>query len=185
MSHTLQIDVKDGVNDNRFIHVSDLSSYDDMLEKKHRILQVLPPFTDEYIKLPFPEHQQSAYSTVHLGLTPCDAGDMPDGLYIFHFSISPNDKVCLQHYHFRTAVLMNSVLSKMLDVSIECRLAVDQCGNAEISKFQNMLLHVWMLLKGAEAAGSHPLRTEHAKDLYDQAQRAFNRLYNLDNCKVC
>jgi len=186
MGHKLSLDIRDSINDNRFIQVSDYSIYDEVLGVNRKIFQVLPPYTDQYIKIPFLESGTKALSTTDLELTTgIDIGDLPDGLYKFHYSIAPNDKVFIAINHFRTARLMNEVIGKMMLISVECTASVDQCGNIEINKYQNMLLHIWLLLTGAQAVGRNEYAIAQARNLYDQANKAFNVLYNIDNCKIC
>lgn len=185
MAHKLAIEVQDGTNDNRYLTVSDFSVYDEILPIKRRKLQVLPPFSDEYVELAFAEFQINAFTTDSLKLTCGVIDDIPDGQYVFHYSIAPNDLVFVYNYHFRVARLRNAVLSKMMLVSVECNAAIDECGNIEINKYQNMLLHIWMLLNGAQAAGKNSLTSEAAKELYAQANKAFDKLYKIDNCKMC
>lgn len=183
MAHKLSLNISDGVTDDKFILVNDLSVYDQVIGINNRVLQVLPPFSDAYVILPFPESSHIAFSSIDLQYNERENVTLPDGLYKFHFSVAPNSQVYSRVFYYRTAVLMNKVYGKMLAACTERDTYVDECGNISLTKYQNSLLHIWMTLKGIQA-----MNTEFAADqadiLYKQVSRLFDRVSDryFKNC---
>lgn len=77
---------------------------------------------------------------------------------------------------------MNQVLGKMISLSSDDCNKIDNNGNLELTKTQNSLLHIWMMLKGVQAIAIDEFTITHAEDLYKQAVRNFNKLNNPLNC---
>jgi hypothetical protein len=184
MAHKLGLQIDDSHVDTRHLYLFDISSYDAMLPVKYRLTQVRPPFTDKYIELELPQNGYKAFTTKDLHLSG-DECDIPDGYYHFHYSTAPNDKVFITRGHYQVALLMSLVLSKMVTVSVECDTYIDVCGNISVTKQENMLLHIWMLLQGVQALGKNEMTAHKADELYIQAQRCYQRLYQNDTCKEC
>lgn len=183
MGHKLNISVEDSTVNNKYIYVEDLSEWDEVLDIRYRRLQVHPPYLDNYIIVPFPNDKKLALSSVSMDLSKT-LEDLPDGLYKIHYSVSPNDKVFIEYGHYRVAKLMNRVLSKMASLDFDCDNGIDQCGNVELDKQADTLLHIWMLLKGAQAVGKDCYKAEKAKDLYKQASREYDKLFD-ETCVGC
>lgn len=183
MGHKLYIDVQDGANDNKYIMVKDLSAWDDVLAIKDRILQVLPPYLDKYIKVPFPQNTEIGMNSINLGLS-TTVDDLPDGPYKIHYSVAPNTMVYIEYVHYRIAVLMNKVLGKMALLSVEPDISLDSCGNIEMNKQETALTYIWMLLQGAQSVGRCSHDIPEADELYKQAMRCYDRLFDI-NCVHC
>lgn len=182
MAHILSIAVRDSVYDNKYIYVEDFSQWDEMLEIKYRRLQVLAPYADEYIIVPFPMNQSMALTSINMNLSK-SLQDLPDGFYNIHYSVSPNDRVFCELGYYRVARLMNNVLTKMSSI-YQASDSIDNCGNIEVDKQEILLMHVWASLKGAQAVGKDPNASKKADDLYKIAQRQYDKLFDV-NCKNC
>lgn len=182
MSHKLIIDLKDSTVNNKYLYVQDLSVWDEVLDVKHRIFQVMPPFGDQYVKMLLPSNGELAITSVQLGLSKT-IEDLPDGFYNIHYSVSPNDKVFVSLGHYRIAKLMNKVLAKMALID-EVDNSIDQCGNVTLDKEQNTLLHIWMLLKGSQRVSREPSAASKADELYRQAMREYDKLFD-ETCINC
>jgi len=183
MAHKLLISVKDSVVNNKYIYVEDLSEWDEMLEIKYRRLQVLPPYMDQYVIVNFPQDQSLALTSKNLQLSK-GLDDLPDGYYAIHYSVSPNDKVFVDYGHYRVAVLMNAVLSKMAILDANCCNSLDDCGNVELTNQQNTLLHIWMMLMGLQGIAIDSCNTTEADRIYKQAMKEYDRLFN-STCIGC
>jgi len=184
MAHKLLIDIQDSTNDNKYIHVRDYSIWDPVLEVRDRLFQVLPPYADQYYKIPVSENSLISVSSTMLGL-PAEQ-DIPDGAYLYHYSVSPNNQVFISSCHYRVAVMMNKVLNKMGVASLNNSPSIDDCGNIEIEKDQTVLLHIWMLLNSAASAGKYSHLKARADELYTLALREFSKLYEVDSpCTTC
>lgn len=183
MSHKLIISVKDSVVDNNYIYVEDFSEWDSMLEIKYRRLQVLPPYMDKYVIVPFPLNQSLALTSKNLLLSKTVEG-LPDGFYNIHYSVSPNDTVFVERGHYRVAMLMNKVLGKMLVIVPESCNSLDDCGNVELTKEQNTLLHIWMMLKSIQGVAIDSVNQTEAEKIYKQATLEYDRLFN-ESCIGC
>ena len=181
--HRLLLDIKDSTVNNKYLYVQDLSEWDSMLPIRHKRLQILPPYMDSYLIVPIPENgPQFALTSRSLNLS-TSLDDLPDGLYRVHYSVSPNDRVYHEFGHYRIAKLMNSVLGKMAGITY-ADTDIDQCGNIKLSKHENTLIHIWMLLKGAQQTGYDLNACAKADELYKQAMREYDKLFEL-NCGNC
>lgn len=183
MAHRLQLDIRDSTYNNRFILVSDLSIWDEVLQIKYRKLQVHPPYADEFIDVMFPQNQVLALNSNTLRLS-VEPADLPDGPYRIHYSVSPNHKVYIDTVHYRTSNLMNAVYGKMADFSTDPDKGIDSCGNIIAGKMETSLLHIQALLKGAQAIGRQGLDAAKSKKLYEQAMRIYDKLFG-EKCKGC
>jgi hypothetical protein len=184
MAHYIKLDIQDSKYDDYIMYVYDLSTWDPNLQITDRILQVMPPHYDKFIKVHFPMNQAMALNSIHLQLSTKPA-ILPDGPYRFHYSVSPNDKVFEDRNYYRVAGIMNQVLGKMALASLDVADTLDECGHVTLEKEQNTLLHIWMILKGAQSVGRESHQVVKADKLYNQAVREFNRLYDLNSCVNC
>lgn len=184
MAHKLLIDIQDSANDNKYIHVRDYSIWDPVLTVRDRIFQVLPPYGDQYWRIPIPENGLMSISSTMLGLA--EDQDIPDGAYNYHYSVSPNNEVFIAACHYRVAILMNKVYGKMGVSSLGNSPSIDDCGNVEIDKEQTVLLHIWSLLNSAASAGKYTHLKARADELYSLAVREYNKLYeSAGPCTAC
>ena len=183
MSHKLLISVKDSVVNNNYIYVEDLSQWDPVLEIKYRRFQVLPPYSDKYVIIPFPQNQSLALTSVNMLLSKT-LDSIPDGFYQLHYSVSPNDKVFIEYGHYRVAMLMNNVLSKMAGLGTTFDNTIDDCGNVDLTKQQNTLLHIWMMLRGLQGIAVDSNSAADADRIYKQAMLEYDKLFN-ESCIGC
>lgn len=183
MAHILYLQVEDSMYNNEMILVKDLSAWDPNLEILERLFQVLPPYGEKYIIVPLPMNQITPLTSKNLDLSK-KKENLPDGLYKMHYSVSPNNRIFLDFSHFRVANLMNKILGKMASVGVDDLSMMDACGNVELNKQENTLIHAWMLLRGAQAVGIDSYNGPKAQALYNQSLRIYDRLFGA-NCINC
>lgn len=182
MAHKLILEVKDSTVNNKFLYVEDLSIWDEMLPVSYRTFQVLPPFGGSYITVPFPTNGNLAITSLQLGLS-TGLEDLPDGMYRLHYSVAPNSKVFLEIGHYRVAKLMNMVLARMSEIETTPE-SIDDCGNVTITKLEDSLLHIWMLLTGAQRISRDIMMSSKADELYKKAMREYDKLF-VETCNGC
>lgn len=171
MQHKPRIHVFDNPSDPNIIVVSDLSIYEPSLPIINRLLEVHIPGATDIRLVPFPKGKVSTYDSVIFDLFGPDCQSaLPDGAYTFRFSIAPNDSLYCKVHHFRTATLVNKILSLNAKVVVECSDGIDDCGNVILTKKQNILLHAWSLAAAAEVSGRDPLLIDWAYTMYRNAE---------------
>jgi hypothetical protein len=181
MAHKLFIDVQDSILNDHTLSVLDLTKYDPIMTVKDRLLQVLIPGDDIYTSLVFPQSDISIYTSVSLGISKA-VEPIPDGLYIFHFSLAPSKVMNVSFNHFRTSILQQKLLNKMIGLPVSCHSEVDSHGNSVDKKTKDELINIWFLLKAAQVAGRNTLTLEKANSLYASAERSFERLFKTKSC---
>lgn len=122
-----------------------------------------------------------------LALTACDMGlqtkgcneelcDLPDGIYIIRYSVSPNDVVYVEYNHLR----ITSALNKYRDVLCCIDLNKDKLGYEHV-KLMSMLADFRTYLDGAKAMVENCHRPKEGMDMYSHALEILDKI----NCNYC
>lgn len=180
--HVLSLEAPDTLN-GCILRIQDTSVYNSQISAICPLLQVTLPgfnipvrFTDELITIGF-----------SLNLTACDLklqtvncgtkyNDLPDGIYILRYSVSPNDIVYVEYNHLRITCALNRI------EDIYCSLDLAACDPPE--KVKNKLQQVRLIQQYLKAAKSevetchHPSR---GMELYRYAMKLIDKM----NCKPC
>lgn len=183
--HTLSLEAPDTLN-KCILRIIDTSIYNPQVTVKCPLLQVtLPGFTRP---VQFTEAQiQPGFM---LNLTACDLelqvancgtsyADLPDGLYIIKYSVSPNEIVYVEYNHLRITCALNRIQE------IYCSLDLGACDPPEkIKSILNQVEMAEQYLKAAKAYVEFCHQPSKGMDLYRYAQRLLNKI-DCSSCKSC
>jgi hypothetical protein len=180
--HVLSLEVPDTMNKS-ILRIMDTSIYAENLDVTCPLLQVtLPGFTT-------PENFESPQITegFALNLTACDLSiqntecgtrywDLPDGIYIIKYSVSPNDLVYVEYNHLRITQALwkyNNLLCEMDYPSCEPSAAMkDKLNTLRLAK---------TYLDAAKAKVEYCHQPDRGMLLYNYALKILNKL----DCKNC
>lgn len=178
--HRLSLETPDTLNC-CILRVQDSSSYDEDLSITcPRLLITIPGFSDPY----YVEDIASGFS---LNLTACDLGiqsescgtefnDLPDGVYILKYSVSPHDKVYVEYNHMRTTKALNKLRK------VYCSLDLENCESTpERKRKLDAARMIADLLFGAKAYVEDCREVNKGKALYCLAMEMLDKL-NCTNC---
>lgn len=123
----------------------------------------------------------------HITLTACDLqlqtvdcgsqyADLPDGIYIIKYSVSPNDQVYVEYNHMRISQAMNKYYKILCDVD------VNACDAPAKIKERLAELHlIKMYLDAAVSKVEFCQEPQKGMSLYNYALRLLNKM-NCTNC---
>lgn len=180
--HILSLEVPDTLNSS-ILTIIDTSVYSDLNSVVCPYLQVTPPGYSQPINFEAPEIAPGF--TVHL--TACDLGmqtvqcgttfyDIPDGIYIIRYSVSPNEIVYVEYNHLRITKALNLVQK------IYCDLDLGTCDPpVAIKQKLEKLTLIEQYLKAAKAKVEYCHEPNKGMELYRYAMKLLDKL----NCKNC
>ena len=155
------------------------------------VYSTLIPVTCPTLNVTVPGFNYSTQLTIVPGantiLTACDLqlqtqncnvtlSDLPDGIYVIKYSVSPNDQVFVEYNHLR--------ISKALNIynNILCKLDLAACEpSASIQKKLEILKTAKMYLDAAKAKVEFCHEPNHGMSLYNYALKIMKKL----DCKNC
>ncbi len=183
--HSLSLEAPDTLN-KCILRVVDTSVYNSQVTVKCPLLEITPPgflrpvqFTEADISIGF-----------NLNLTACDLGlqntscgtefyDLPDGIYIIKYSVSPNEYVYVEYNHLR----ITCALRKIQD--IYCELNLGACDPpASVKTTLNEVRMIEQYLKAAKAMVEFCLEPTKGMDLYRYAVKLLDKL-KCTSCSSC
>lgn len=180
--HVLSLEAPDTLN-KCILRIVDTSVYNTMIAVSCPNLQItLPGFNQ-----PAVFSEPIASPGFMLNLTACDLGiqsvncgtvynDLPDGIYIIRYSVSPNDVVYVEYNHLRITKALwkyNNIL---------CDLDIADCDPPEIVKKKlNTLRLIRMYLDAAKAQVEICHRPEKGMQLYNYAVKLLDKM----TCTTC
>lgn len=184
--HVLSLEAPDTLNE-CILRLIDTSIYNpDQAPTCPRLLITLPGFTT-------PVSLDEAFFSpgFTLNLTACDLqlqtvgcgtnyDDLPDGLYIIKYSVSPNDKVFVEYNHLR--------ITKALEMiqCILCNLDLAACDPPETTKAKlHQLEFIEKYLDAAKAYVEYKHTPKKGMELYRYAIHLLNKLACGTNCGSC
>jgi len=181
--HVLSLEAPDTLNC-QIIRVVDTSVYNDDFAVECPILEVTVPGFNYTIQ--FGEDQiNTGFS---LNLTACnldmqtegcdseDFKNLPDGIYILKYSISPNDQVYAEYNHLRVSKLLNNY-NKIL-----CEIDVEACEpTKDIQHKLDRLLQAKQMIDAAKAKVEVCHEPAKGMQLYQYAKDLLAKF----DCKTC
>lgn len=148
--HILSLDFPDTASPYVF-RIHDTSIYTESLAVDCPRLDVTPPGADAPVYITdtdkIPGSGYWSVSAEDLGLQPSgqlDPAELPDGLYHFRYSVSPNEKVFVEYDILRVTSARNRL------ARLRCKVRANPCQDAEkMSKEQNLLRLIDLYLDAA------------------------------------
>lgn len=184
--HKLSLEIPTTLN-KCILRITDTSVYNTLSPPQcPRLLVTLPGFN---VPVSFDETEIS--TGFMLNLTACDLDlqtaqcgttytDLPDGIYIVKYSVSPNDLVYVEYNHLRT--------TKALDMiqCIYCNLDLGACDPpSEIKEKLNQLTLIQRYLEAAKSYVEWCHQPNKGMDLYRYAIKLLNALSCNTGCGTC
>lgn len=183
--HVLQLEVPETLN-KCILRIQDVSLYNPLSPPVCPLLQVTLPgfnipvqFTDTVIAPGF-----------SLNLTACDLelqtnncgnvfNDLPDGIYIIKYSVSPNTLVYVEYNHLRISCALNKVQA------VYCNLDLAACDPPEKTKdILNQIRLIQQYLAAAKAEVEFCHQPKKGMELYRYAIKLLGKL-NCNPCSTC
>jgi hypothetical protein len=178
-NHVLSLEVPTVMNP-CILTIMDTSVYTDLI-----------PVTCEQLNITVPGFQHSVQLDVNAGfienITACDLNlqtsncgteyvDIPDGIYIIKYSVSPNDVVYVEYNHMRITKALNRYYN------ILCRLDVADCDPPfKIKQKLEELNLIKMYLEAAKSKVEFCHEPQKGMSLYNYAWKLLNKM-DCINC---
>jgi hypothetical protein len=180
MVSRLSLDVIETTN-TKVLRLVDSSQYNQGIDIDCARLLITPPgFTDAVLISVDPFFNLSINSN-NLLLTQVsreqDMVDIPDGVYVIHYSIAPNDKVWVEYNHLRITQILKSYSQKLCSIFNNCDLTPKQRNEKleELRKIKSMI-------EGAKSLVEWCKSSKKGLELY---QYALKKLNKFSECKTC
>ena len=184
-NHVLSLECPDTMN-SCLLRIQDTSVYSTLVPINCTLLEVTVPGFIIPVQLTDATTPQ-ILPGFNLNLTACDLelqtelcgttfSDLPDGIYIIKYSVSPTDIVYVEYNHLRITKTMKRYQA------ILCELDLGTCAPAEIVKNKlNQLNQVRMYLDAAKAKVEFCREPAKGMELFKYA----NKLLAKIDCKTC
>jgi hypothetical protein len=117
--HVLSLEVPVTANA-QVLRVVDTSQYAALVDATCLRLEVLAPGYTTPAVITVTKEFNLSLNSVTLGLSSTPS-DLPDGIYIIRYSVSPNDKVWVEYNHLRTTEIAASRMNEL------CKLSIGAC----------------------------------------------------------
>ena len=181
-NHVLSLEAPDTLN-GCILRVVDTSIYNSMMAIKCLLLQITLPGFNRPVQFT----ETSVSPGFNLNLTACDLGvqtagcgstynNLPDGIYIIKYSVSPNDIVFVEYNHLRITKALTRIQG------ILCELDLSTCDPPEIiKKKMNQLRMIQMYLQAAKAKVEFCHEPVKGMELYKYAMSLLNKM----ECRTC
>ena len=102
--------------------------------------------------------------------------NIPDGIYIIKYSVSPNDKVYVEYNHLRVTELLSTYYRKL------CELDITPCGpSSERKNTLNEMYYIRTLIDAAKAKVEFCQSPNEGMELYEFAKKKLKKI----TCSVC
>lgn len=179
--HVLSLEVPDTLNES-ILRIQDTSIYNPQIEVACPLLQVTLPGFNTPAQFTEPDIQPG----FSLNLTACDlkiqnAGcgtsynNLPDGIYIIKYSVSPNEIVYAEYNHLRTSAALNKIQS------VYCNLDLGTCDPPESKKKKLDQLHlIQQYIKSAKALVEYCHQPTKGMEQYNYALKLLSKLTCTD-----
>lgn len=158
------------------INIQDISTYDeDPPVVTTPTLVVTIPNGFDPVSIDFVPEEPNILNSTILGITEEGEDPLPDGVYVFRYSVAPAS----QNFVEKT-IMRVDVLQEKFDIAF-MKLDMTQCDMAIKRQEKVELNSIYLLIQGAIAAANNCATTE-ATALYTKADRL---LCNFNNRDVC
>jgi len=177
----LSLDISTSRNQ-KIMRVFDTSFYPHNADVDNYLLEVLPVNKSKWITFPVSKKFSLTLNSSSLQYKKVsfddDLIDLPDGIYEFKQSYSPNIHTICHFYHLRTTELDNKITSEM------CKLLSERCGLTRSEYLQNRdkLRDIDEYLKAAKWMVEECLDKEKGKELYDLTKKLLEEYTNECQC---
>lgn len=180
--HTLSLEAPDTLN-KCILRIVDTSVYSQDTPLRCPLLQVTMPgfsrpvnFDESIIQPGFSVNLTACDLEVQTQNCGTQYWDLPDGIYIIKYSVSPNELVYVEYNHLRTTNALNRYYT------ILCELDLAPCDPpAEIKAKLNKLRMIKMYIDAAKAKVEICHEPKKGMDLFNYAVKLLDKM----QCKSC
>jgi hypothetical protein len=179
-AHELFLDIPH-TNNPKIFKVIDSSIYSDLIAKECGNLQITPPgfkypTSIEVPTYPFNITLSACSLGIQLKNCATESQNLPDGIYIVRYSVSPNDKIYVEYHHLRTTQFTNKY-NMML-----CSLEMAACEpDADVKDKLTELRLIDSMVKAAKVKVEDCHDYKDGMDLFIYAQKRLAKLDGI-NC---
>ena len=181
-NHVLSLEAPDTLN-TKILRIVDTSMYSGNIPVECALLSVTAPgfsYSVEFTDAMVPQGFSLNLNACDLELQTQNCGsayaDLPDGIYILRYSVSPNDVVYVEYNHLRMTSILNCYNH------ILCELDIAGCDpDADKTKKLEVLGQVRMYLDAAKAKVEICHEPAKGMELYTYAQKLLSKF----NCTSC
>jgi len=178
-NHVLSLEVPTVMNPT-VLNIIDISVYSDIVPLTCATLNVTVPGFSHSVQIDVIPGFAEILTACDLQLQTVNCGsqyvDIPDGVYIIKYSVSPNDIVYVEYNHLRITKALIKYNKILCDVDIA---ACDPPAKIK-QKLQELRL-IRMYLEAAKAKVEYCLEPDKGMTLYNYALKLLNKL----DCKNC
>lgn len=168
MAHKLKIAVEDMLQSVNYIRIIDWSDYDTRMAVTNRVLKVEAPGEESFKLITLPQAGSISLTSKSLKLSK-ELIALNDGLWVFTYSICPNERLYNKVYHFRTVALHNKIMG------FAAKVMCSQTDKEVLMCLVNCLCSIHAL----KANSINEYNIQKAYDLYKETERAFGNLYSV------
>jgi len=180
--HVLSLEAPDTLN-KCILRIVDTSVYNSQIPVKCLLLQITLPGFNTPVQFTDPDLQPG----FTLNLTACDLGiqtancgtsynDLPDGIYIIKYSVSPNEYVYVEYNHLRETKALNKVQA------VYCDLDLGTCDPpVQLKQRLERIQFIQQYLKAAKAYVEYCNQPRKGMELYNYAVKLLEKL----TCSSC
>jgi hypothetical protein len=178
-NHVLSLEVPTVLN-TCILTVMDTSVYTDLIPVVCETLAITVPGFNYSVELPVNAGFIKNVTACDLGLQTTDCGssyvDIPDGIYIIKYSVSPNDQVYVEYNHLRISKALN-LYNKVL-----CQIDVNACDPPFVIKEKlEALRMIFMYLQAAKSKVETCHEPQKGMSLYNYAMKLLKKMSCI-NC---
>lgn len=178
-NHVLSLEVPTVLN-TCVLTVMDTSVYTDLIPVVCETLAITVPGFTYSVELPVSAGFIQNITACDLGLQTADCGssyvDIPDGVYVIKYSVSPNDQVYVEYNHMRISKAL-SLYNKVL-----CQVDVNACDPPFIIKEKlEALRMIFMYLQAAKSKVETCHEPQKGMSLYNYAMKLLKKM-SCVNC---
>ena len=178
-NHVLSLEVPTVMN-SCIIKIFDTSVYSDLLPVTCPTLNITVPGFDFANQITVTQNFFGTYTACDLQLQTTDCGtkyvDIPDGIYIIKYSVSPNDQVYVEYNHMRITKALIRYNQALCDVDL-----ADCAPPAKTQKRLTELALIKSYLDAAKAKVEFCHEPQKGMTLYNYALKLLNKL-DCTNC---
>ncbi len=182
--HQLALEIPDTLN-TCILRVVDSSIWSDIVPIECTLLEITPPgFTTVYSVKDLVPGFVSNITACQLGLQTTNCGnyynDFADGIYIFRWSVSPNNIVYVEYNHLRITKALNKINNLLCCLDIK---AGEQ--NPPMKETLREVQILTTLLKAAKAKVEYCHNPSQGMSIYNYCMKRLNKLSCNCGCKDC
>lgn len=185
MTTKLQLDILTTYNP-QVLRVIDDSYYNENVPVECGVLLVTPPGFNYPAGYSPDPYFSMVLNSASLGLTQvctgCQLAELPDGIYVLHYSIKPNDKVWVEYNHMRTTL----ALIRYAKMVCALRSRRDQYTSSEFDLISKKLRDIKDIIDNSKIMVEVCHQAQEGLAMYDQAWKELGKLETkIGKCQSC